>query len=111
MKILDSIITKDTGTRKVMSSPIPTYLSRDVDSMDYADIGYVISHELRIGITSLIPDLKGTCDSEQKARSFIAETLYSEVIEELRKIELFVFKNHLSSELENMVSELITKLK
>jgi hypothetical protein len=111
MKILDSIITKDTGTRKVMSSPIPTYLSKEVDTMDYADIGYVISHELRIGVRSLIPDLKGTCDSEHKARSFIADTIYGEVIEELRKIEFFIYEKHLCSELENMVSDLITKLR
>jgi hypothetical protein len=111
MKILDSIITKDTGTRKVMSSPIPTYLSKEVDTNDYADIGYVISHELRISVRSLIPDLKGTCDSEHKARSFIADNLYGEVIEELRKIEFFIYEKHLSSELENMVSDLITKLR
>lgn len=111
MKILDSIYTTDTGTRKVMSSPIPTYISRDVDSMDYTDIGYVIRHELRIGVRSLIPDLKGTHDSALKARSFIADTLYGEVIEDLRKIELFIYEKHLSSELENMISGLITKLR
>ena len=112
MKILDGIMSRDTGERVLDTRPIRTTVVRELGELRFPDVCIITSHELKIRMVSRLPegDTQGLIYNEKKARAMISETIYGEAIGDLRDIQLFIYQNYNDRELEEMITKLIRKM-